>query len=69
MDRRHTRFDTTINVANVLSVIVILLALWGMSVRLESRLTALEVKIGPMWDNWNLRNVAWPVPPPGAPPH
>lgn len=54
MDRR-ARFDRTINVANVLSAIAILLALWGMSVRLESRLTTIETRLAPLWDDYNFR--------------
>lgn len=43
------RYDATISVAHVLQVIILLLGLWAATNRLESRLTALETKIDPVW--------------------
>lgn len=43
------RYDATISLSTILQLIVMLLALWGATTRLESRLTALEVKLDPVW--------------------
>lgn len=52
------KFDSTISLAHVLQVIVLLLALWGATVRLEGRLSALETKIDPVWKWFTARGPA-----------
>jgi hypothetical protein len=56
-DRRHPtgHFDTSINVSAVLSAIAILIGLWGLSTRLEARLTALETRVDALWSQYNRR--------------
>jgi hypothetical protein len=43
------RLDRTVSLGHVLQVVVLLLGLWAATVRLESRITALETKIDPVW--------------------
>lgn len=45
----RVRFEPTISVGTILSVITLLMALWGMTVRLEGRLSTMETKLEPMW--------------------
>lgn len=61
----RVRWDTTINVGTVLSLITTLLALWGASSRLEHRLTALETKTDLLWQvlGDKVRTVTAAIPP------
>lgn len=43
------RIDATISLGNVLTVVVILIGLFGATADLRERITAIEVKIDPLW--------------------
>lgn len=49
------RFDNTISTGTIVSLIVLLIALVGMVNRLESRITAIETKIDPLWRAYTTR--------------
>lgn len=48
-------FDNTISMGNILQVITLLLALWGLGTKIEARLTMLETKIEPLWHDYTDR--------------
>lgn len=53
---RRPKFDTTIDLGHVLTVVIILFGMWGGFVNMRDdfhdRLTAIETKLAPLWESY-----------------
>ena len=46
------RVDTSINVPTILSAIGLVIALWSFATKIETRLTAVEIKVDALWSQY-----------------
>lgn len=49
---RRPTFDSTIDFGHILTIVVILIGLWSGFAGMRDRLTAIEVKLQPLWDDY-----------------